>query len=157
MNYSKRGTDLRWKKKLIFSGVFIQESILHAIMSNKFDIGTKQWLLLVVTRGFPTPPDLSSLARTLGCTRQNIKKLAAGLVDEGYISLERSNTDARSTVVILEEKGEKFCDKCEQMEESVQDVLFKDFTEEEIEELYRLSGKLMLGLNRLKMDTEKEQ
>lgn len=155
MNYSKRGTDLRWKKKLIFSGVFIQESLLHSIMSRQFEINTKQWLLLVITRGFPTAPDLSSIARTMGCTRQNVKKLAQGLVDQGYIELKKSNTDARSTCIVLLPKGEAFCDKCEEMEEGVQDILFKDFTDEEIETFYRLNGKFNLGLNRLDMELNK--
>lgn len=157
MNYSKRGTDLRWKKKLIFSGVFIQESLLHTIMSRKFDINTKQWLLLVISRGFPTAPDLSTLARTMGCTRQNVKKLTQGLVEQGYIKLEKSNTDARSSCVVLLPRGEAFCEKCESMEESVQDILFKDFTDEEIEMFYRLNGKFNLGLNRLDMESSKNE
>ena len=71
--------ELLWKKKLLFSGVFVQENRLHAILDRNLNgITTKQWLLLVVSSSLPNPPDLTTLGKILGCSRQNIKKLALG-------------------------------------------------------------------------------
>ena len=68
--------DLLWKKKLIFSGVFVLENKLHTILDRYLKgITSKQWLVLVVASSFPSPPDLSSVGKVLGCSRQNIKKL----------------------------------------------------------------------------------
>lgn len=48
--------ELLWKKKLLFSGVFVQENRLHAILDRNLNgITTKQWLLLVVSSSLPNP------------------------------------------------------------------------------------------------------
>lgn len=83
--------DIIWKKKLLFSGVFVQENRLHAIMDRYLqEITCKQWLVMVVADAYDAPPDLSTLAKMLGCTRQNIKKLAVSLERAGYVTLEPS-------------------------------------------------------------------
>ena len=51
--------DLLWKKKLIFSGVFVLENKPHTILDRYLKgITSKQWLVLVVASSFPSPPDL---------------------------------------------------------------------------------------------------
>ena len=51
--------DLLWKKKLIFSGVFVLENKLHTILDRYLKgITSKQWLVLVVASSFSSPPDL---------------------------------------------------------------------------------------------------
>ena len=89
--------DIIWKKKLLFSGVFVQENRLHAIMDRYLkEVTCKQWLVMIVADAYDAPPDLSTLAKMLGCTRQNIKKLAASLEKAGYVTLEPSEKDGRS-------------------------------------------------------------
>lgn len=146
----KNEIDIVWKKKLLFSGVFVQENRLHAIMDRYLkDITCKQWLVLVVADAFDAPPDLSALAKMLGCTRQNIKKLAVSLEKAGYAALEQSEKDARSLCVRITKKGKKIIDNSKNLEEKVHQSLFKDFSEREIEQYFRLSGKMMNGFGYL--------
>ena len=66
MEYGKNDIDLKWKKKLLFSGVFVQENRLHAIMDRYLkEITSKQWLVMVVADAYDNPPDLSTLAKML--------------------------------------------------------------------------------------------
>lgn len=146
----KNNIDIVWKKKLLFSGVFVQENRLHAIMDRYLkEITCKQWLVLVVADAFDAPPDLSALAKMLGCTRQNIKKLAVSLEMAGYAALEPSEKDARSVCVRITKKGRKIIDNSKNLEEKVHQSLFRDFSEREIEQYFRLSGKMMNGFGYL--------
>lgn len=150
MRSNKKEIDIVWKKKLLFSGVFVQENRLHAIMDRYLkEMTCKQWLVMVVADAYDVPPDLSTLAKMLGCTRQNIKKLAVSLEKEGYVVLEPSEKDGRSLCVRITEKGKKIIENSKKMEEKVHRSLFRDFTEREIEEYFRLSGKMMNGLGYL--------
>lgn len=142
--------DIVWKKKLLFSGVFVQENRLHAIMDRYLKgITCKQWLVMVVADAYDAPPDLSTLAKMLGCTRQNIKKLAASLEKAGYVVLEPSEKDGRSLCVRIAENGRKIIDNSKNLEEKVHGSLFRDFTDSEIVEYFRLSCKMMKGFGYL--------
>lgn len=150
MKSDKNDIDIIWKKKLLFSGVFVQENRLHAIMDRYLEEMTcKQWLVMVVADAYNVPPDLSTLAKMLGCTRQNIKKLALSLEKAGYVILEPSENDGRSLCVSITEKGKKIIENSKNMEEKVHQSLFRDFTDREIKEYFRLSGKMMNGFGYL--------
>lgn len=147
--YDTRGTDLRWKKNLLFAGVFIQENRLHAVYDRYNETSCKQWLLMAVCNAFETPPDLSALADAMGCSRQNVKKLAFHLERDGYVTLEKSPSDARALCVKKTEKGLQFSKKNTELGNKVLDTVYREFTEEEIEQYYRLSIKLMHGIDYL--------
>lgn len=147
--YDTRGTDIEWMKKLLFSGIFIQENKLHAIYDRYNEMSCKQWLLMAVCSAFDTPPDLSTLAKAMGCSRQNVKKLALHLEQEGYVVLEKSSVDGRALCVKMTSKGIQFSQKNAELGKKVHDAIFQEFTEEEIEEYYQLSIKMMHGLEHL--------
>ena len=132
VTYERMGTSLDWIKKLIFAGVFIQENKLHAISAS-----------------FDAPPDLTTLAGAMGCSRQNVKKLAVNLEKAGYIKLVKSDADARALCVKMTEKGMKFAEYMADVTDDVHAAMFGEFTEEEIRKYYQLSIKLMHGIDHL--------
>ena len=145
--YETLGESPRWIKNLLFAGVFIQENRLHAVYDRYNEMSCKQWLLMAVYNAFPEPPDLSSLAEAMGCSRQNVKKLALNLERDGYVTLEKSPADGRSLIVKKTEKGLQFSKNNTELGEGVHAAIFREFTEEEIAEYYRLSIKLMHGID----------
>jgi len=58
---------------------------------------TKQWLLLaVISRGFPSSaPSLTEAAALYGSSRQNVKAIAGGLAERGYLRLAEDPSDRR--------------------------------------------------------------
>ena len=75
-------------KKIIFAELFILQNKIQT----KFDkwigeISSKQFLILIIVAAFPMPPSLTEVALRAGCSRQNIKKVAAVLEKKGFISL----------------------------------------------------------------------
>lgn len=150
MRSDKKEIDKLWKKKLLLSGVFVQENRLHAIMDRYLkEMTCKQWLVMVVADAYDTPPDLSTIAKMLGCSRQNIKKLAVSLEKAGFVSLETSESDGRSLCVLITDKGKKVIENSKNLEEKVHQSLFRDFSEHEIEEYFLLSQKMMNGFGYL--------
>ena len=149
MDYEKRGTSLQWKKNLLFSGIFIQENLLHTIFDRYNEMSCKQWLLMVVCKSFDTEPDLSTLAQAMGCSRQNVKKLALHLEKDGYVELKKSKQDARSLCVKITDKGKRLNEKNTELGQYVYEAVFRDFTEQEIEQYYELSIKMMHGIGYL--------
>lgn len=150
MEYDNTELSMTWKKKLLFGGIFVQENRLHAIMDRYLrEMSCKQWLVMVIADAYNTLPDLTSLAKTLGCSRQNIKKLASSLEKLGYVSLIPSPTDGRSLCVQVTDKGKVIINNSKNLEETVHQSLFRDFSEQDIEDYLRLSGKLMKGFGYL--------
>lgn len=150
-SYETLGNDPKWIRKLLFAGVFIQENKLHTIFDRYSQLSSKQWLVMAVADAFEEAPDLTTLASVMGCSRQNVKKLAVNLEKEGYVRLEKSPDDARSLCVVITEKGKAFRMVMEQMASGVHDALFCEFTEEEIMLYYKMSVKLMHGMEHLEM------
>ncbi len=149
VTYERMGTSLDWIKKLIFAGIFIQENKLHAIFDRYNEMSSKQWLLMAVSASFDAPPVLTTLAGAMGCSRQNVKKLAVNLEKVGYIKLEKSDADARALCVKMTAKGMKFAEYMADVTDDVHAAMFGEFTEEEIRKYYQLSIKLMHGINHL--------
>ncbi|MDK2807690.1 MAG: hypothetical protein PWP24_423 [Clostridiales bacterium] len=149
MDYESRGTSLAWKKKLLFAGIFIQENRLHAVFDRYNELSCKKWLLMSVCKAFETPPDLSTLAKQMGCSRQNVKKLALSLEKEGFLQFEKSGLDARSLCIRITEKGERLNERNEQLGADVHAAIFQEFSEEEIALYYDLSVKMMHGIAHL--------
>ena len=147
--YEQFGKNPRWRKRLIFSGVFILENMLHSVIDRNSEISCKQWLVMTVANAFPQSPDLTTLGNALGCSRQNIKKLALQLEKNGYIRLVKSEADARSLCIEITDKGKEFNYKNSAMGEAVHQQLFADFSEEDIDKYYELSVKMMHGIDRL--------
>ena len=76
------------REQAIFSSIFIiQNRIQTAGEKLQKEISMKQWLLLTMASVCPQPKTLSNVGRLMGCSRQNIKKLAIILEKKGFIKL----------------------------------------------------------------------
>lgn len=156
-SYEEMGKNLLWMKKLIFTNVFIQENRIHTVCDKENEISVKQWLLLAITTGFEEPQDLTSLAKIMGCSRQNVKKLASALEKSGHIELFKKHENGRSLYVRRTEKGEQFVARTEAYGSHIHECLFSEFTEEEIETYFRLSVKFNHGIDRLEENMGKKK
>lgn len=132
----------------LFSGFFnLQNRLLNAEAKISDDISIKQWLLLAEVEDADSPRSLTELGRLLGCSRQNVKKLAAELEKKGYVRIARG--DGNSVVVEATEKVEDYKDSVKERQVESLEVLFSDFSDEEVEQFYELCRKLDAGIRRL--------
>ena len=100
-----------------------------------------------MTECCPEPRTLTNIGNLMGCSRQNVKKLALALEKKGFVHLQLSNNN--SVLVELTEEVQRYTEEIGERQMKALSLLFSDFSEEEIEQLFFLYSKLYTGLERV--------
>ncbi len=132
----------------LFCNIFIQQNRMQTACEKiQTDMSMKQWLLLAMLEQCPEPKTLTRVGKLMGCSRQNIKKLADALEKKGYLTL----TEGANNAVCLEEtqKVATYSAQMDDRRSQVLRLLFADFSEEEIAQFYSLHRKLYAGIRRV--------
>lgn len=149
-SYNKSPED---KCKIIFSGIFtFQNRLQTACEKIQTELTIKQWLLLAIVSNTPEPQNLTNIGRIMGCSRQNIKKLALSLEEKSYINFIKGENN--SLYIVLTEKFEKYSDQLAFRHSETLRLLFSKFNSKEINELFNLFYKLFLGLDEVEKFSE---
>jgi len=123
------------------------------LVSNKLQIAGDQCCEPLTSRQYMTmlavihlPKDettLINIAKKLGTTKQNVTQLVKSLEKKGFVSIIPSKKDKRAVNVGLTEHGMDAVIKCgKDSGINFMADIFKDFTKEEIETLWKLLIKL---------------
>lgn len=142
------------QKKAIFSTLFIAGNRLQTLFDQRIPmVSLKQFMLLAIIRQSPAPLTFTQLGSLLGCSRQNIKKLADVLMKKDFVSIQQSPQDARAMCVYLTKKGNDYfnSDFLEYQQEL--SYLFEVYTDKELETLFALLSKLYAGIDNLENQT----
>lgn len=136
--------------KAIFSTLFIAGNKLQTLFDNHIpELSLKQFMLLSIVRQSKEQLTFTQLGNLLGCSRQNIKKLADVLRKKGFITIEQSPYDTRAMCICPTEKvNDYFVNDFSKYQEEMK-YLFEDYTDKEIETLFLLLSKLYAGIDNL--------
>lgn len=138
------------QKKAIFSTLFIAGNKLQTVFDNRIpEVTLKQFMLLSVVRQSKEELTFTRLGNLLGCSRQNIKKLAAALMKKGFITIRQSPRDTRALCICPTEKMEDFFQKDFSKYQTELEYLFEVYTDKEIEALFTLLSRLYRGIENL--------
>ena len=129
--------------KAVFSTLFIAGNKLQTLFDSRIpEISLKQFMLLSVARQSHEPLTFTQLGNILGCSRQNIKKLADVLMKKGFITIQQSPNDTRAMCISPTKKADDFFqNEFSQYQEELK-YLFEVYTDEEIKTLSVLMSKL---------------
>jgi len=142
------------REKAVFSTLFIAGNKLQTVFDSHIpEVSLKQFMLLSVVRQAKEPLTLTQLGELLGCSRQNIKKLADALKKKGFIAVRQSPLDARAACILLTEKARRYFRKDFSVYEKELGHLFAVYTDEEIETLFLLLSRLYAGIENLERKT----
>ncbi|MCI8833867.1 MAG: MarR family transcriptional regulator [Ruminococcus sp.] len=145
------------QRKAIFSTLFIAENKLQTLFDNHIpELSLKQFMLLSIVRQSKEPLTFTQLGNLLGCSRQNIKKLAAVLMKKGFITIQQSPQDTRALCICLTEKADHYFQNDFSKYQEELSYLFEVYTDEEIETLFVLLSKLYTGIENLETKTAVE-
>lgn len=140
--------DTLHRMQAIFSSIFVLQNRMQTAGEKlQTKISMKQWLLLAMTACCPEPRTLTNIGNLMGCSRQNVKKLALALEKKGFVHLQLSNNN--SVLVELTEEVQRYTEEIGERQMKALSLLFSDFSEEEIEQLFFLYSKLYTGLERV--------
>ena len=149
--FSRTVTD---QQKAIFSTLFIAGNQLQTIFDSRIPaLSLKQFMLLSVAR---QAGDTRSRV-LLGCSRQNIKKLAEALVKKGFVTIRRSARDGRALCVCPTEKADAYFQNDFARYQEELGYLFEVYTEEEVETLFTLLTRLYAGIKHLEERIDYEE
>lgn len=146
------------QRKAIFSTLFIAGNKLQTLFDNHIpEISLKQFMLLSIVRQSAEQLTFTQLGNLLGCSRQNIKKLADVLAKKGFITIQQSPHDTRAMCICPTEKVNSFYvnDFAEYQEELK--YLFEVYTDKEVETLFILLSKLYAGIDNLEKRVSNEK
>lgn len=138
------------QRKAIFSTLFIAGNKLQTLFDNHIpDVSLKQFMLLSIARQSNEPLTLTQLGNLMGCSRQNVKKLADVLMKKGFIHIRQSPCDTRAVSIYPTEKADDFFQKdFAEYQESLK-YLFEVYTDKEIETLFTLLSRLYVGIENM--------
>jgi len=145
--------DTMEKQKYIFGNIFLIANRLQ-VLGDKYlesdGMTTKQWLLTVMISQFHgKSPTLSEVAGLMGSSRQNVKQLALKLEEKGFLNIQKDKQDARALRLKLTEKSRTFWEERQNQDEEYLENLFKDFSSEEVDIIYKGFGKLFRKIEEL--------
>lgn len=138
------------QRKAIFSSLFIAANKLQTLFDNHIpQISLKQFMLLSIVRQSGEPLTFTQLGNILGCSRQNIKKLAEILEKKGFVTIQQSPHDTRAMCICPTEKvNDYFANDFSEYQEELK-YLFEVYSDKEIETLFILLSKLYEGIDHL--------
>ncbi|MFR7819690.1 MarR family winged helix-turn-helix transcriptional regulator [Candidatus Pseudoruminococcus sp.] len=145
--------DTQHRMQAIFSSIFVLQNRMQTAGEKlQTEISMKQWLLLAMTECCPEPRTLTNIGNLMGCSRQNVKKLALALEKKGFVHLLLSSNN--SVLVQPTEEVQRYAEEIGERHMKALSLLFSDFSEEEIGQLFSLYSKLYVGLERIESYVE---
>lgn len=120
------------------------------------EITVKQFFLMACMNLFPdTPPTANDLAKTMGCTRQNVKEILTSLEKKGFVTLSVSENDKRKRIVTLTEKAMLTADKYRDGENEFLRRLYDGVSDDELKTIYRILSKIEENLKTINEELKK--
>jgi DNA-binding MarR family transcriptional regulator len=146
--FEKFNCDTMHRMQAIFSSIFVLQNRMQTAGDKiQTQISMKQWLLLAMTDSSPEPRTLTNIGNFMGCSRQNVKKLALSLESKGFVRMLSGGNN--SVCIELTEKVTEYNKEIGLQQMQALKVLFADFSEEEILQLFKLYAKLYAGVERV--------
>ncbi len=138
------------QEKAIFSTLFIAGNKLQTLFDNHIpEVSLKQFMLLSIVRQSKEKLTFTQLGNLLGCSRQNIKKLADVLMKKGFIIIQQNPHDTRALYICPTDKvNEYFQNGFSEYQKDLK-YLFEVYTDKEIETLFILLSKLYSGIDNI--------
>lgn len=142
------------QRKAIFSTLFIAGNKLQTLFDKNIpEVSLKQFMLLSMVRQSKEQLTFTQLGNLLGCSRQNIRKLADVLVKKGFITIGQSPSDTRAMCICPTEKVNDYFQNDFSKYQDELKYLFEVYTDKEIETLFMLLSKLYTGIENLEKKT----
>ncbi|HIQ78380.1 MAG TPA: winged helix-turn-helix transcriptional regulator [Candidatus Scatomorpha intestinavium] len=109
--------------------------------------GVQATVLLHILENSEGETSLTDLHRELGYSMSAASSLVKRLREKGYISVEGCPLDERRKLLRVTEKGEHVRDMMDSMLKALPDLLFRGFSDEEIQTFSRLQKKMLKNLS----------
>ena len=143
------------QEKAVFSTLCIAENRLQTVFDKSSpDITLKQFMLLTIVRQSKDRLTFTQLGKLLGCSRQNIKKLAAVLEQKGFVTILQNTDDKRAAWLVPAAGLDEYFEQTAAIHRRKLSCLVQHYTDQEMEQLFTLLMKLYDGIDGLEAAEE---
>lgn len=138
-------------KYALFGLFFAFHNRLQAVGDSFYEeITCKQFFLLACMNLYPEEaPTANELAKTMGCTRQNVKEILNSLEKKQFVRLETDERDKRKKRVYLTEQAKLMGAKYRQKEVEFLEHLYEGISDEEVDSAYSIISRIEDNLKRM--------
>lgn len=138
-------------KYALFGLFFAFHNRLQAVGDSFYEeITCKQFFLLACMNLYPEEaPTANELAKTMGCSRQNVKEILNSLEKKQFVRLETDESDKRKKRVYLTEQAKLMGAKYQQKEIEFLRHLYEGVSDEEVDSAYSIISKIEDNLKRM--------
>lgn len=138
-------------KYALFGLFFAFHNRLQAVGDSFYEeITCKQFFLLACMNLYPEEaPTANELAKTMGCSRQNVKEILNSLEKKQFVRLETDESDKRKKRVYLTEQAKLMGAKYQQKEIEFLEHLYEGVSDEEVDSAYSIISKIEDNLKRM--------
>jgi DNA-binding MarR family transcriptional regulator len=121
-------------EQAIYGTLFSLSNRIQTIGDKEFkDITLKQQFLLIGLGMFTQPPTLKEMGELIGCSYQNVKRMANHLEKEGYLKLIQDEEDKRKILLVPTDKIGKTAKESEEASIQFMHRLYKNISREDME------------------------
>lgn len=107
------------------------------------EITCKQFFLLACMNLYTEEaPTANELAKTMGCSRQNVKEILNSLEKKELIYLQADEYDKRKNRVYLTQRCMKMAGKYREKETVFMQMLFEGLSDKDVDDAYRILSKI---------------
>ncbi len=151
----KYGDTTAHRQKAIFNLLFLAANRLQALFDRTIpEVTLKQFMLLTLVKQTESGQTFAQLGRLLGCSRQNVQKLAEALRKKGFVAFRPGARDPRALLVCPTQRAADYFQNDFSPYEAQLRELFAPCSEEEIAALFALLAKLCAGIDWLEQAAE---
>ena len=138
-------------KYALFGLFFAFHNRLQAVGDSFYEeITCKQFFLLACMNLYPEEaPTANELAKTMGCSRQNVKEILNSLEKKQFVRLETDESDKRKKRVYLTEQAKLMGAKYRQKEVEFLRHLYEGVSNEEVDSAYSIISKIEDNLKKM--------
>ena len=117
----------------IYGTLFSLSNRIQTIGDKEFtDITMKQHFLMLALGMFENPPTLKEMAELIGCSYQNVKRMAEHLQKEKFLNIIQDSKDKRKLLLISTGKLEKMAASNPEKATAFMSQLYKNIPKEDL-------------------------
>ena len=117
----------------IYGMVFSLSNRIQMLGDREFDnITLKQQFLMIALELFDEPPTLKEMGELIGCSYQNVKRMAVHLQKEGYLDMIQDAKDKRKLLLINTGKAEKTAELSGEKIADFMSILYRDIPQQDL-------------------------
>lgn len=116
-----------------FFRFFSLSNRIQMLGDREFDnITLKQQFLMIALELFDEPPTLKEMGELIGCSYQNVKRMAVHLQKEGYLDMVQDAKDKRKLLLINTGKAEKMAELSGEKIADFMSILYRDIPQQDL-------------------------